>query len=94
MTELDAGLFTIVCKCCSADLASGRSVVKIKHHHVVDDPSIRDRITLQEMPKDKQRSFMEEDYVSEFKFGIRWNCKKKKDIKKIYILFAYLKSLW
>ena len=66
MAESDPGMFAIACKSCSADLASGRNIVKIKHHHVIDDEGIRERITLQEISEDKKRSFLEEDYVSEF----------------------------
>ena len=69
MTESDAGMYTVACKTCSAGFASGRNIVKIKHHHVVDDVSIRDRVTLQAMPEDKKRSFLEEEYVSELSCG-------------------------
>ena len=66
MNELDPSLFTIVCKGCSGDLVSGKNIVRVKHHHVVNDVSIRDRVTLREMSEEKKRSFLEEDYVSEF----------------------------
>ena len=64
----DASYYTIVCKACLTDLVSGKSIVKVKHHHVVDDVTIRDRVTLQPMPDDKKKSFLEEDYLSKISF--------------------------
>ena len=70
MSDLDPNLFSIICKSCSSFVASGRNVVKIKHHHVIDDVTVRQRVTLKEMPEEKKRSFLEEDYLSKCRLNV------------------------